>query len=237
LQATPFIESKTLNFPISQFVVKKGSAIDLQMFDIPKQDDVVSNIEVSELLKRGLHFLPGQKFRFKILKNGRVTGFFDCEVQTDINNYIYFYSPRSNSFAYFYNNGGLHFFKNYIGDKSDPLFLIFLALFKMPLCLYPNLIISDNLPVNFVSSKASLFLHDFVAPFYQFISSKYTLASIKTDDDFSPKEIIAEATIETFLFNYKTSVMNFQIWFNENGLSGIKATIKKQIIELRINYV
>jgi len=221
MQATPFVGSETLDYPISNYMLKKGDSFIMESFKKPKEGDVVSNIETNELLKKAIHFIPGQTLKLTCYLGDQKEDI-TWEVKTDIYNNSYIHCEESDSFAYFYNDGTIHYFKNFVGNRKSHLFKFYLALYKVQTGYYKDLEISDKLPVNQSFGGATLFLQDFIAPFHFFLKSKYKIKYEHLDNELSPSKAILKSVVENFIFGNKSKSMEFEIVMDRKGISTIK---------------
>ncbi len=230
IQATPYIGSKTLDYPICSYISRINDTFELNSFKKPLIKQIISNIEVNPLLAKAFHFIPGQKISWKVDTDDEQK-FITWEIYTDIYNNSYFYCNETNSYAYFVNDGIVFYLKHFSGDKSSLLYSFFLAFYKVELGYYKNLQITDIYPIHLLVHKAGLFLQDFIAPFYIFIKAKYTLNYISVDNDLSPSAINLEAKAETHLFRKKVKEVKFVIRITEKGISKITITTKNKSTE------
>ncbi|MDX2431557.1 MAG: urea transporter, partial [Bacteroides sp.] len=88
LQETPYIGSVTMEYPISYFIRHSKTGFSLKSFQLPALNDLVSNIETSELLHSAFHFIPGKRYLFDVVKNGEQKQS-SWEVNTDPYNNAY----------------------------------------------------------------------------------------------------------------------------------------------------
>jgi urea transporter len=223
LQATPYVGSETLDYPLSHYILKSNNDFNLQSFKKPAKGEVISNIVTNQLLKNALHFIPGQKLSFKHEINGK-TEELNWIVKTDIYNNSYIHCTETNSFAYFYNDGNIHYFKNFIGDKNSRLFNFYLAIFKVQNGYYKDLKILDNIPVNHTFKGLPLFWQDFLAPFYFFLSSKFCIQYGEPDDELSPTSIQLNSKVENYSFKKKLKTMGFSIDIDRKGIRKLSFT-------------
>ena len=222
VQSTPYIGSKTLNYPISHYITKDGNNIKFNSYKVPKENSVVSNVETNDILKEAMHFIPGQKIEF-VVEDDKLNKSNVCwEVKIDVYNNTYIQCLETNSFAYFYNDGELHYFRDFIGDKESLLYYFFLAFFKMPLIYFSKLKTKDNIPVNKVFEKKILFFQDFIAPFKMFLKSEYKMQYISIDDELSPSSIEMKSEIKNFIFKNKSSNYEFFIEMKKTGVGKIR---------------
>jgi urea transporter/murein DD-endopeptidase MepM/ murein hydrolase activator NlpD len=232
LQATPYVGSKTLSYPISQYISKNDKDYELNSFDIPNKDEDISNLQINQIIQKALKFVAGQKIKMiEVLGNPNKE--LEWTLCNDIYNNTYFQSSQSNALAYYLNDGGAFYFKNYIGEKTDYLYYLFLALYKIPICFYKDMKITDDFPIHLIMPKCILFFQDFLAPFIVLLKSKYTLVCYNIDDEISPNEIVLKATIENSIFNYKFSIINIEITLNTKGLDKIEIIKKNKRTELK----
>ncbi|MEI6899820.1 MAG: urea transporter, partial [Bacteroidota bacterium] len=68
-QSTPYIGSKTLNYPIGRFIEIENGAHSLKAYQIPQQGTSVTNIEQNDALSSAFHLIPGQKARFSVMRD------------------------------------------------------------------------------------------------------------------------------------------------------------------------
>ncbi|HEY5535741.1 MAG TPA: urea transporter [Ignavibacteria bacterium] len=229
LQATPIIEGKTIDYPIVQYVVKKENGLEFLTYDIPKVNERISNMEVSNILKNGYHFIPGQKMIFEVEQKGKKK-LVEWEVFTDINNYSYIYCKDTNSYAYFANDDKVFYFYDFLGSKKSLLYYFFLGSYKVPLGYYQDLIVTDSLAVNLVFSKPGLFIQDFIAPFFMFVGSDYRLSYHQIDEIINPTEIKLKSEVTKIFFRKKINSIEFETIITNKNISGFKITKGNKII-------
>ncbi|MCK4361299.1 MAG: urea transporter, partial [Bacteroidales bacterium] len=66
IQSEPYFDSKTLDYPIGNYILNENSKFELKSFDKPQKNDIVSNIEKNDSLYKAFHFIPGQKLKFSV---------------------------------------------------------------------------------------------------------------------------------------------------------------------------
>lgn len=89
----------------------------MKSFCFPALNDLVSNIETSELLHSAFHFIPGKRYLFDVVTNGEKKQS-SWEVNTDPYNNAYIKCHQSGAMAYFINDGKLLYFTHFSGDKN-----------------------------------------------------------------------------------------------------------------------
>jgi hypothetical protein len=226
-QHTPYIGSPTLDYPFGHYLLK-GDKYTFQAFSFPQKGQVVANPVKNEQLAKILHFIPGQRisgeFRIESLKEGVPTkqGTFNWKVNTDVFNSTYIESEEEGSLAYLYNNGNLHYFTNYTGNKETPLYWFFLSLFKVPLGFLPNSKINDQIPVNMMFGGMLKFLQDLIAPVYLFLKVDYSLEIKNAGDILSSGDVKMISKITKRITGRETGKYDFTINLKESGIFEIE---------------
>ena len=177
IQATPYIGSKTLTYPISFFTVRENGNTVLQNFSTPKEGSFVSNVNANVQLQHAFNFQPG----FVLKVNAEKFQEEEWEVCTSIYNETYLYCASQNAFAYFINNGNAFYFTNYFGKKNTLLFSFYEAAYKVLLSSQSKINVKDYFPVNVFSVSVVKWLQDVLAPFFIFIRMRFE-SEVKQDD-------------------------------------------------------
>ena len=136
--------------------------------------------------------------------------------------------------AYFVNNGTLHYFTEFIGDKNGFLYLFYLGAQKLILGFYPDLTISDQLPVNSFYKGLWMPFQDFIAPFKLLIESRFELQYAKIDDFNFANAITMVSKVDAVLFGKSVKSMTFEIELCDNKISKFKAQGKDLSIEAKL---
>lgn len=197
MQVTPHIGSKTIRYPLSNYLVERVGKSILETHSVPSRDEKVTAIQNHSLFEKAFHFLPGRKFVFEV--NGTaekwLVGRHEWEVKTDEYNNSYFECKHTGATAWFYNNGNIHYFVNYIGSRKSLLYYFYLGFYKVLTGFYKDLTVTDTLPPDKVFPKFQLFWHDFVAPFHIFLKARYEIAYLNLDEDFYASSAQLRTTI------------------------------------------
>jgi len=197
LQRTPHIGSKTIYYPLSNYLVEKEGKRVLETYSVPIKGEKVTAIQNHPLFEKAFHFMPGRKFTFEVsgTEIKWLSGKHEWEVKTDEYNNGYFECKRTGASAWFYNNGNIHYFVNYVGTRKSLLYYFYLGFYKVLTGYYDQLKITDMLPPNKVYPGFFLFWHDFVAPFHIFLKARYEIAYLNLHDDFYASESNLRATL------------------------------------------
>ena len=227
IQATPYIGSKTLTYPISFFTVRENGNTVLQNFSTPKEGSFVSNVNANVQLQHAFNFQPG----FVLKVNAEKFQEEEWEVCTSIYNETYLYCASQNAFAYFINNGNAFYFTNYFGKKNTLLFSFYEAAYKVLLSSQSKINVKDYFPVNVFSVSVVKWLQDVLAPFFIFIRMRFE-SEVKQDDGLLNSGNISFTSVkilELFGKNKQQSTATVNI---ENGqLSSFIIQTNNQIIQ------
>ncbi len=228
LQATPFVGSVTLDHPLGSYIQRSGKDYSFKYFEKPRLGDRISNIQHNELLRNALHFIPGQQFEFEHEVDGKKEHL-RWEVKTDAYNNAYFQCEKSNSFAYFHNDGNIHYFKNFLGSRKSMLFHFYLALFRVQTGFYKGMEIHDEIPVNQTFGGLRLVFQDFIAPFCFFLRSSYTVRYDDIDNELSPSRVILNARILNTSLLKELSIKEFEITIDRQGIRTVRYLENEQV--------
>lgn len=223
MQTNAVIGAKTIDYPLSYFIERKGNVQDLRISSVPKEGTFISNVQIASLLKDSFSFLPGKKIAFKNERNNHITNW---EVFTDEWNRSYIYCPESKSVAYFINDGTMFYFTDFEGNKKSLLFYFYLAAYRQLLGYYEHIAVSDQVPVIHFNSKWIQWLQDFIAPFYLFTKANYTSEFVYTDNLMTPRLIQIKSTVEAKFINKSFRTINFKLQLKDNKIEGFSISHK-----------
>jgi murein DD-endopeptidase MepM/ murein hydrolase activator NlpD len=215
---SPYIGSKTFPYPISYFIERHEEDRFLRISEVPKEGTNISNVLVNELLVIAFSLLPGNKITLTNENNNEKTGW---EVLTDSLNRTHIYCSKTNSYAYFVNDGVMLYFTDFEGDKNSVLFHFYLAAYRQLLGYYENLSIEDNIPLVHFNNKFIQFFQDFAAPFYLFTKATYTSKFSFSDNAFAPQNIIINTTIDAKVMEYSFKKINFEMELKDHKIGRI----------------
>ncbi len=222
LQGIPQIGAHTLSYPISYFVEKTEKGRKFHSFEIPKQGATISGVQTTPLLKNAFLLVPGMQLKFEVkglTKRPEEKQITNWEVFTDAYNGTYLYCHTTGSTAYFVNNGTLHYFTEFTGDKKSLLYYFYLGARKILLGYYDNLEVTDILPMSGFYSGLSSFIQDFAAPFKIYLKGSYVSKFKSVDDSNYPKEITIAAAAEIKAAGRTLKQMSFEITAAKNKIA------------------
>ncbi len=230
-QNSNIVGSKTTEVEFNNFLSYNDKEQSFVKSGIPKQDDLVANIEPTYILQKMLKFVPGTKFEAKyFIKNKAVDFKFSADV--DFYNNTFLKTNNSKDKLYFIADNSVFSVKNFTGKSKSPLNLIFNSLYFIPLGYYNKVSFKDDLPLHLNNRKLLVLLQDFFVNFYLFLRTDFETEFIEIDDDFSPTKIKIKTQISNYLFGKKISFKKYTILLNTNGFSSIKLHNKKSSKEI-----
>lgn len=215
LQTIPTVGAKTIEYPISYFIERKGTEKKLRISEVPVEGSFISNVQVNELLVIGFSFLPGQKISFQKENSEEIVHW---EVFTDAYNRTYIFCKESSSYAYFINDGVMLYFTDFEGDHDSLLFNFYLAAYRQLLGYYDAVKIEDNVPLIHFNNKLIQFFQDFIAPFYLFTKAKHSSIFTYVDNAYAPQKLMIKTVIETKFFNLTLKKINFEMELKNHKL-------------------
>lgn len=223
LQQTPYIGSPTLAYPLAYFISRQGENYTFHENSVPQEQAHIHHPIKTPILADAFGFIPGQKITFEKTRNQEkelVT--WECKIDEWSRTYLY--CSQSQSIAYFVNNGVLFYFTSFTGDQHSLLFDFYLGAQKVLLGYYPNLTLSDRLPTTVFQRKALLFMHDFIAPFVQLLTTKFSLSYHHIDNTYAPTYLELHSKVSANMLNTSMKEKTFCFCIEDSQLT--KWTIK-----------
>ncbi len=234
LQETPYIGSETLSYPLGNYVQHLEQGFEFQSYEKPQLNDVVSNVEKDQTLFHAYHFVPGQVLKYSVTGMGHGPDkIVSWEVQTDIYNNPYIFCKETNSKAWFKNDGSIHYFTLFEGDRSSLLFYFFLGNYKVISGFYKGLTVKDVFPIHVLNKKSWIFLQDFIAPFFIFMKSEYKMEYIKIKKDFTDSFIELGSTARVKRYKTITREVRFRMEIEAKQIQKFEFTEGDKVIVAR----
>lgn len=221
LQTTPYIGSKTLKYPLSYYITQEGKQFNFHSFEIPLEEESISGIVTSTLLKNAFAFIPGKTLKFKTLdplEEKELEEEHHWDIIVDAYNQAYIYCEKTKSTAYFTNNGTLHYFTNFYGDKNSLLFYFYLAAHKICMGYYHEMQLVDTLPISTFYHPQWKFIQDFIAPFNIFLQNTYESQFSFIDDEHFPNQLKIKSMVQSKLGKKIQHQIDFEIIVENNLL-------------------
>ena len=232
VQISPILGSKTLDYPFGYYMESTNAEFKLSQFTKPELNNCVAGIIDNMSIKNAFEFSPNSTLEFCYINEKEIEITEHWEVYTDAYNYKYLYCKETESTAYYINNGLMFYFTTFYGNKNSLLYYFYLSAYKVFMGDIEKIEVTDSMPLNIIQKKKfSNFIHDFIAPFYNYIRVNYSIKNMKTNDLLS-NNLILESKIDISVFgktkNESTSVIalkdnNIAEFTYDNGKTKIKA--------------
>lgn len=224
-QAFPFIGSKTLEYPLSEFLVRNGNGAELKTAGFPVMGEVVSNIQANAALKKAFKFTPGEKINFKITGGAFSESHWEVKRDIYLNRYIECRETRAK--AWFRVSDSMMYFVHFEGPRRSPLYLFYLSAYKISFGYNRDLVIKDTFPVNKVFNPRKIMLQDFLAPFFRYLKGEYSIAYPDLKNDFLSDEIKLRGMIIKRMAGSEKEKMEFSFKVDNQGLREFAFRSKK----------
>ena len=222
LQATPWIGSATIEYPVSHYILREINKYAFRSYDVPAKGDRIMNVESNSLLKNAFDMVPGRKIRIDEVRNG-IKGNTDWLVEVSIYNKTYIECKNTGSQAWFENDGTIWYFTHFDGDKSSLLYYFYLAACKVQQGFYQDISLRDEYPVNLLFPKTVMFFQDLVAPFYIFLKAGYLMQYDYIDNSVSPEKIRLKSQARLTVFGRPFGSKKFELHIDREGIRRFKA--------------
>ena len=172
-QATPYIGSQTLSYPIAYYLSKVRALYAFHSFEVPALGETVRKIIPSALLVAAFDFQPGKEFLWLVEEHGKPPYKAHWKIEVDVHNRSYIHCRETGAAAYFYNDGTLLYFTDYYGARNGFLHLFYTAFQKILLGHYAGVVLDDWLLPQTFFSPLLMAVQDIAAPFFHFLQGRY----------------------------------------------------------------
>ncbi len=231
-QSTPYIDSKTMDYPLGHYIVRNENKYLLKSFETPKEGEMVSNIVIKQSLYEAFRFVPGQKINLLMTKNGNKSQEIVWEVFADYYNNTYIYDEKSGAKAFFTNDGKIHQFTHFEGSKKSALFYFFLGSYKFLMSFYNNMEIKDTYSLSIFNYSFLKIIQDFISPFYIFIHAEYSHKHLKFFDYFGDCKASFNSKATKRIWGKTLREINFDIIIDNQKINKFIVKEKNETIEI-----
>ena len=209
-----------MQYPLAYFIRKTSKGdYEFKRFAYPEEGDALFNVKISKLLRNAFSFIPGKIMRFEIEGDAKEDKkIVEWNVYTNSLGHTYLYCNDSNSVAYFHNDGTVHYFTSFSGDRTSLLYYFYLGAYKVMLGFYKKVKIQDVIPLQMVDSGAGMYLQDFLAPFKVYRKIDYNLEYISVDNSMRPAKMKLQARVDKNVFGNVAESFVFDIVVGVNNI-------------------
>jgi len=223
LQATPYIGSKTIKYPLFAYL-EDGNKI--KTYSYPANGQRVRSIEEDALLKKSLNLMPGKVMTWRV-KSEKGVAHVTWEVLTNSYNKSYIQCKSTKAKAYFQNDGVYFYFTHFDGDRKSLLFSFYQAAFRIPLVQIKGYVSTDSLPVNRTFAGVRLFFHDFTAPFYLYLKTHFEVSVERNGSEFDVDSFTYNSSLAGYSFNRLIWTRWFMLKVDKNSRLTLSDQTKK----------
>ncbi|MGF2410785.1 urea transporter [Ferruginibacter sp.] len=227
VQATPYIDSKTLAYPLAYFLQQQNGNSIIKTYSVPLENNIVGNIIPNAQLQQAFDFKPG--YIMKVTAAGYEEEAWEVMVSTY--NETYFYCSRHHAYAYFINNGSMFYFTHYFGNQHTLLYLFYQAAYKIVLSTNKKITITDSFSQNIFATHPLKWFQDLLAPFFIFMKMKYTSMVIKDDDMLGGGNIVLKSYSQQYMPGSVKQKMLAGIEIQQGKLHGFNVAFNNNKIE------
>lgn len=222
IQGQPVAGAKTKYYPLAYYYKSANNAEELHQFDVPQKNDVVSNVFANKLLVNAFNILPENNLKFLYKNSKGIDLIEEWNAYTDAYNNKYLYCRATGDTAYYICDGQMFYFTTYYGSKSSLLYYFFLSTYKTLLSTEEPTVISDHLPLNYITkNKHLIWLNDFISPFRSFLSVRFQIKATIPDNKFENDIILLRSEIDVATAWKTTKVVQSEISVDSYGISAI----------------
>ena len=215
-QLSDKLGDKTYKFPLAYYLEKEGEKLSLNTFEYPKEDTIVSNIEIHSTIKKAFDFKLGSEFKFKCKLNDE-TFTENWEVKIDILNNLYIESDR-NAKIFLYPEEKLFYITNFIGNNKSSLYYFYLTAIKIPMGFNKDLVWQEEYPISIVTKNIIRYLSEFFLIIKPLVSAKsiFNFKTRKTTEE----DFIIESNFNAkgkALFSFYDKIGNGSLTIDNDG--------------------
>lgn len=232
VQTTPMLGSKTIDYPFAYYNKNEKLEKKLLQFSKPLEADLISGIIGNNLLKNTFDILPNTNLKFSFVNEKGEEEVEQWESYTDAYNQKYLYCKESESSAFYVNDDTMFYFTTFYGNKKSLLYYFYLSAYKVFLGEMDTQVVKDAMPLSIIKNKKiSLWLNDFIAPFYSFISVLYSIKLDSTDHQFDTTSLVLKSKIQLSIFGKLNTDSTSTITLNKNNIEGFTFKTKNTSIK------
>ncbi|TGE24983.1 hypothetical protein E5K00_07220 [Hymenobacter aquaticus] len=231
VQATPYIGSRTLAYPVAYFLQKTGRGHELRSFTQPVLHAEVSNPEPNALLSQAFRFQPG--YRLSVWAATGPEAPAQCwEAFTDAYNKTYLRCHTTGAVAYFEHHESSFCFTGYYGPEQAWLYLFYQAAYRVPLTYLPEQTVADTFPLSTVVRPVLKWLQDALAPFVLFIRPTFALRYEAPDNPYHPRAMRLRSQVALELPGRRQVQSRAELDLRDGALAGLTVHHGTQTVQL-----
>ncbi len=170
-QLTDKLGDRTYKFPFAHFIsIDENGNETLRIFDYPKENEKVKNIDTHKTIKNAFTFRLGDELVFDCQIDGK---YFSekWNVNVDMLNTLYIKNDKGDRLN-IYPTDKIFYATNYVGKKESALYAFYLLASKVLLGYSEKLVWEDIFPINSILNSPVRFASEFLLPFTETLHAK-----------------------------------------------------------------
>lgn len=200
VQTTPIVGSKTLDYPFAYYLSNEN----LNQFARPQENERIVGMIGNSQLKNAFNLYPNSTFKFNYKNENAELITENWVSYTDAYNYKYLYCKETEAYAYYVLDEQMFYFTAFYGNKNSLLYYFYCSAYKIFLGNTEAIEINDIMPLNIVRNKpVSSWLHDFIAPFHNYIKVNFTSKVDNTIEQAVDNSTLIKSQITVSILNKK----------------------------------
>lgn len=229
VQQTPFLGSKTLDYPLKNYFLRAEQGVSLQTTSSPREGDVLSPVLLNPVLRQALNLVPGEKFTFVFPDRPGKSLRWEVKIDYYLNKYIE--CNDTGARAFFRTDDAMLYFTHFKGSRRSLLYHFYLAAYTACMGVPDGLSIEDRYPLNQVYAPAALIFQDFFAPFVRFMQARFELSYPGKADPLSDQML--ELRSKTIVRTLGREKIKYEHTIHVNGDGLVALTVKEGSITYR----
>lgn len=209
-QKLPYIGAPTQNYPFTYYLSKTNN-LEWVASGVPKLDEVVTNLSVSNFNVANYLFCEGNKIDVNSTRFGAESW--------SVHSYLggYYLQSGNGAKAWFVNDSKSFYFQRFVGNKKCALYYFYLSNFRVLKSTGQNWSVKEQFPASNCNMGCLNWLQDILAPFVTFIKFNYN--SVLPDMHLHSENLAFYSSFKKEIFGRLVEQLNFEtIWTTANNI-------------------
>ena len=234
VQISPLLGSRTIEYPFAYYYEKEKSGQQLHQFSKPIEGVSVSGINTNPILKMAFDITPNSVLKYSYIDEKGIEKTEKWEAFTDSYNSKYLYCEETESSAFYINDGSMFYFTAFYGNKDSLLYYFYLSAYKVFFDDAKPVEMKDAMPLNIIlNKKLSIWLQDFISPFYTYIHIWHSIKTASNDIFFNSGLVTLNSKIQVSVFGKTSTDSNSIIKLKNNCITEFTYETTKTKIEAK----
>ncbi len=234
VQISPLLGSRTIEYPFAYYYEKEKSGQVLHQFSKLIEGVSVSGINTNPILKMAFDITPNSVLKYSYINEKGIEKTEQWEAFTDSYNSKYLYCEETESSAFYINDGSMFYFTAFYGNKDSLLYYFYLSAYKVFFDDAKTVEMRDAMPLNIIlNKKISIWLQDFISPFYTYIRIWHSIKTASSDVFFNSGLVTLYSKIQVSVFGRTSTDSNSIIKLKNNCITEFSYETTKTKIEAK----